>query len=517
MSRDAWLIGKVVRRGVDRGKNALPTRRRGSIEVQSLERRTLLAGITSFTASPEPLIRPTDVTLTTTGAGAGFYRESNGVPGLQTATTGTTVRDTILGTGRTIGPDQWALVERTSYLSAGTYTYYAVNNGTTLTTTSTIQNVPPTMGALIASPDPGIVDGSVTLTATGVTDPDSPPDAFNGGLANVSFYRESNGVPGFQAGAGGDTLVATGISRRAIASTAGLGVGTYQYYAQAIDREGGTSAVVSTTQALQTPPPPPTAPSMPDLAPASDTGKNEADDITFDRTPTFTGTADPGATVQLYGYGLLVGTGAADASGAWAITADFSPGTWLVRATTAQFASRGIYSDPLTVTIDTDPPIVTVPAQPPPAAGAASFDLRVRYADARTALDAATLGDGDVIVSGPNGYLAAATFLGASPGGDDSPVIATYRVPAPGGTWNATDNGVYTVSVQADQVADVAGNVTAARAIGTMTVALVPPGPQRPPPVHKKPVVPPRAAFVASLLDWPGDHPGLGLHRHGVG
>src|SRR2546426_2175962 len=34
----------------------------------------------------------------------------------------------------------------------------------------------------------------------------------------------------------------------------------------------------------------------------------------------------------------------------------------------------------------------------------------------------------------------------------------TYRIAAPGGTWDASDNGTYTVSQNANQVKDVAGN-----------------------------------------------------------
>ena len=51
-------------------------------------------------------------------------------------------------------------------------------------------------------------------------------------------------------------------------------------------------------------------------------------------------------------------------------------------------------------------------------------------------------------------------------------VIAQYKLAAPGGSWEASDDGIYTVSVLPDQVRDFAGNATTARSAGTLTVAI---------------------------------------------
>lgn len=80
---------------------------------------------------------------------------------------------------------------------------------------------PPVVSSLTDSPDPVTAGSPVTLTATGVTDPDND-------VANVTFYRESNGVAGLQAGASGDAQVgidssATG-GYTAQVSTTGLAV-----------------------------------------------------------------------------------------------------------------------------------------------------------------------------------------------------------------------------------------------------------------------------------------------------
>jgi hypothetical protein len=64
---------------------------------------------------------------------------------------------------------------------------------------------------------------------------------------------------------------------------------------------------------------PAAAPGVPDLEDGSDTGA-VGDDVTADATPTFAGSAPAGATVLLLSDGVVVGTGVADAAGAWSIT-----------------------------------------------------------------------------------------------------------------------------------------------------------------------------------------------------
>ena len=61
-------------------------------------------------------------------------------------------------------------------------------------------------------------------------------------------------------------------------------------------------------------------PSTPDLSPASDTGSSDTDNLTSDTTPTFTGTADAGTTVELFADGSFLGTTATDSEGSWSFT-----------------------------------------------------------------------------------------------------------------------------------------------------------------------------------------------------
>ena len=64
-----------------------------------------------------------------------------------------------------------------------------------------------------------------------------------------------------------------------------------------------------------------------------------------------------------------------------------------------------------------------------------------------------------------------------------TPRTATYTVAAPGGTWDAADNGSYTVALDANEVFDVAGNPVAANgSLAGFTVSIgsaPPPAPFR--------------------------------------
>src|SRR5439155_10549715 len=80
-----------------------------------------------------------------------------------------------------------------------------------------------------------------------------------------------------------------------------------------LDAAGNTIAGASHSYTLDTTAP--AAPSAPDLTAASDSGSSSTDNITNVPTPTFTGTAEAGSTVQLFrGGSTLIGTGTADAS-----------------------------------------------------------------------------------------------------------------------------------------------------------------------------------------------------------
>lgn len=85
----------------------------------------------------------------------------------------------------------------------------------------------------------------------------------------------------------------------------------------------------------------------------------------------------------------------------------------------------------------------------------------------------ASIGTGDIRVTGPLGYDEVATFVSADQAVDAGTITATYSIPPPeGNIWAWQWNGTYTVSMVASQVADLAGNYVAAGTLGTFLCSI---------------------------------------------
>ncbi|WP_458115772.1 FG-GAP-like repeat-containing protein [Arthrobacter sp. D2-10] len=103
------------------------------------------------------------------------------------------------------------------------------------------------------------------------------------------------------------------------------------------------------------------APSTPDLDTLSDSGRSNADNITNDTTPTFSGTATAGATVELVVNGVGTGvTAVASATGAYTLTPTtaLTSGAYRVQARVVTDATTGAVatSGTLQMTVDTAAP-----------------------------------------------------------------------------------------------------------------------------------------------------------------
>ncbi|MBX7105774.1 MAG: hypothetical protein K1X57_16950, partial [Gemmataceae bacterium] len=103
--------------------------------------------------------------------------------------------------------------------------------------------------------------------------------------------------------------------------------------------------------------------------------------------------------------------------------------------------------------------------------GGNTYDIMVTFKD-DVAIDASTFDGNDLRVTGPNGFSATAAFFGVDVAGNGSPRTVTYRLTAPGGTWDGADAGLYTVSLEANQVKDTANNAVAAMTFGSFIVDL---------------------------------------------
>ena len=147
---------------------------------------------------------------------------------------------------------------------------------------------------------------------------------------------------------------------------------------------------------------------------------------------------------------------------------------------TATVATAGGVSDPTpgnNSATDTDtiipsdiiPPTATSTPAGVNTAGGTSYIFTVTYAD-NTAINVSTLDSNDVIVTGPLAFSAPATFVSVDTNTNGTPRIATYSIIPPGGSWDAADNGTYSVVMQASQVADTIGNFVASGTLGTFQV-----------------------------------------------
>lgn len=74
-------------------------------------------------------------------------------------------------------------------------------------------------------------------------------------------------------------------------------------------------------------------------------------------------------------------------------------------------------------------------------AGETSYTFSVAYED-DLAVKGSTIGTGDITVLGPSpaNFSQVASLVSVVPGGDGSPLVATYTITAPGGAWNDTHN-----------------------------------------------------------------------------
>jgi Right handed beta helix region len=103
--------------------------------------------------------------------------------------------------------------------------------------------------------------------------------------------------------------------------------------------------------------------------------------------------------------------------------------------------------------------------------GGTTYNIVVTYAD-NGAINATTIDNSDVRVIGPNGYNVLATLIGVDTPGNGSPRIATYQITAPGGNWDGSDAGIYSVSLEPNQVQDTSANSALAVTFGSFRADL---------------------------------------------
>ena len=238
-------------------------------------------------------------------------------------------------------------------------------------------------------------------------------------------------------------------------SAAAMLTGSNTLQVRVVDAAGNAGPALSQAYVLDTSAP--SAPSTPDLVAASDSGASSIDNITNIRTPTFTGTAESGATVGLYdtdGTTLLGSAVATD--GTWSITSPaLTEGIHSVTVKATDLAGNvGAASPALAVTIDTSAPTLTISSNVAEPKAGETATITFTFSEDPGASFTWDGTAGDVVVSG--GTLSAISGTGLTR-------TATFT-PTPG-----TDNGTATITVAADSYADAAGNLGGVGATPSLT------------------------------------------------
>lgn len=116
-----------------------------------------------------------------------------------------------------------------------------------------------------------------------------------------------------------------------------------------------------------------------------------------------------------------------------------------------------------------------VPAAAPVTVSGSTVPVRVQveFKDP-IAVSLRSLHTGNLRVTLPDGTTGLPTFVGVESTGDVRDLYADYVVPPVGGTWDATDDGTYTLSLVAGQVRNTARSADPVAALGTFAVAVVP-------------------------------------------
>ncbi|MHB1033059.1 MAG: FG-GAP-like repeat-containing protein [Pirellulales bacterium] len=203
----------------------------------------------------------------------------------------------------------------------------------------------------------------------------------------------------------------------------------------------------------------------------------------FDQLATFVSVDDPAdGTPRVATYSITAPGGTWDGTdnGEYTVLIESNQ----VSDTSENFVPAGTLGT-FQVDLDVTRPTATFMTSTVLTAGGTIQTLAVTYVDDR-GLDVSDLDNGDVRVTGPNGFDQLATFVSVDDPADGTPRVATYTIPAAGGTWDGGDNGTYTVAIESEQVRDTSGNTLLGGTLGTFQVDIN--------------VTPPTAALAASPL-----------------
>jgi hypothetical protein len=123
--------------------------------------------------------------------------------------------------------------------------------------------------------------------------------------------------------------------------------------------------------------------------------------------------------------------------------------------------------------LTTTPPTAAALLSDLTAANQSTYAFQVVYSD-NVAINVSTLGNDNVVVTGPNGYSQTATLVSVDASSSSATRTATYSITPPDGAWSSADDGTYTAALQANSVTDTSGTAAAATSLGSFQVVVPP-------------------------------------------
>ncbi len=108
---------------------------------------------------------------------------------------------------------------------------------------------------------------------------------------------------------------------------------------------------------------------------------------------------------------------------------------------------------------------------PPITNGGFGYDFFQVYYHDKHKIDLGSLGNANIIITGPNGYRMNALCFGTFGGTTLSDVYVFYAFYPPGGSWDSGDNGTYTIILQATQISN-GHNYAVVTTLGTINVQI---------------------------------------------
>ena len=103
----------------------------------------------------------------------------------------------------------------------------------------------------------------------------------------------------------------------------------------------------------------------------------------------------------------------------------------------------------------------------PSGTGATVYQFQVKFSDTALVTESSLTAAGTLYVTGPNGFNQPATFVSANPASNAATITATYQITVNGGnTWTANQEGIYAVNLTAGKVAVGDGAPTIASTLG---------------------------------------------------